>query len=132
MIIADDEKVLQERAAANAKDAHAVTRKRFLDTQNERPQNLVCRPAVLPKGIYRRAPPRSALATRTRQAGQYQLEARRDRVQIEFGLGDDHHTKKLAKQFAKRGYPYPLQDTIKVLGAQSDSHMTLDDHFRAL
>ena len=33
---------------------------------------------------------------------------------------------------ACQGYPFPLQETVKVLGVLLDSHVTLDEHFRAL
>ena len=128
VIVADTERVLQERATANAKDAHTVMRRKFLDVQDDKTQNLVWRPVLLPQGVYRRAPPRSALATRTRKTRQYQLEARHVQVQIEFGLGGNQVVPSV-QQLAQGGYPYPLRESIKILGVQIDSHMTLNDYF---
>ena len=120
VIVADTERVLQERATANAGDAHTVMRRRFLDVQDEKTQNLVCRPALLPGGVYRRAPPRSALATRTRKMRQYQLEARHVQIQVECGL-EGEQVMPSVQELARGGYPYPLTESIKKLGVQIDS-----------
>ena len=131
VITAPTEDILQRRAAHNAEDVRVIMKKRFLDVQEAKTQNMVCRPKILEHGVYRRSPPLSALAKRTRMERQFHREASFGCPPVEFDLegGAEMPTRMHA---ACGGYPSPLGETVKVLGVYLDSHMTLDEHFRAL
>ena len=131
VILAPNEPTLQRRAVANAGDVKQVMKKRFLDVQDEKTKNVVYKPEILQEGVYRRAPPLSVLATRTRLQRQYQTEARSGCPETEFEL-ESEQAMASRLDMACQGYPFPLQETVKVLGVILDNHMTLDEHYRVL
>ena len=89
VVTAPDETCLKRRAHNTAGDVKEVMKKRFLDVQDAKTQNMVSKPEVLKDGLYRRRPPISTLATRTRLQRQYQDEARLGCPAVEHDLDVD-------------------------------------------
>ena len=114
-----------------AQDVKKAMGKRFLDAQGPKKQNMVSKPELLTEGLYRRRPPMSALATRARPQRQYQRGAKLGCPVVEHGLEGGPPLRD-RRQMECQGYLCPLSDTVRVLGALLDNHMTLGDHFRTL
>ena len=102
-----------------------------LSLQTPKTRNLVMSPLVLEGGIYRGAPLASALATRARRQGQYSLAAREHRRLLEFEVDGDLGLPP-EETLGAEGFPYPLVDSMRVLGVHLDAYGSLDDQFPAI
>ena len=106
--------------------------RRGLNLQDPKTHNILFRPEVLPKGIFRRAPPLSNLSTKVRRRNQYMVEARHSNFLLTDLDPMASEPLGPAGAWSAWGFPYPLSEEMKVLGITLDPHLTLDAHHRGL
>ena len=122
---------LQGRAARNAADVKDAMRKGYRNTQDPKTHNIFLQPDITPGRIYTRLPPRSYRTTRTRIRAQLCRDAAARQPILELDLGAPPPPESLMQQSLLR-FPYPLEDSMRVLGVWLDTHFTFDDQFRSL
>ena len=127
VVIARTKGRVMDLAVANDDDMQVVMGGDRLPLQRAKTKNILFSPHALPGGIYRRAPPVSMLATRTRLQRQYQLAARVNQQMLDFEPDQDLELPP-AETLDAAGFPYPLMDKVKVLGVQIDEYWMFDDH----
>ena len=131
VVVAPTTGQLRQRAWDNDEDTTEALGVRALQIQGEKTHNILLNPNVLAGGTYRRAPPVSALATKTRRARMYAQAARFSDVQLELDPFD-HPALQRPELIDAYGFPYPLAESMRVLGVQLDEYMTLDEHLQSI
>ena len=118
-------------SSANANDVRRGVGKRWLKLQELKTVNILYRPDVLPKGVYRRDPPLSYYTTKTRLRLQYTREAKILQNTLDF---DPMDTDPLPDNMLSNteGFPYPLAEHIKILGIALGDHLAMDAHITSL
>ena len=130
VIKADTLEELTRRARLTMSIMQDIMRQIGLRINEQKTQNLLLDPTVLPRGSFRRQVGTTFPSTRTRRAQQYRQAAACDRTILEFDPWEDEPEEPW--QRLRRNFPVPLTDTIRVLGMILDEYMTLDDHFTSL
>ena len=102
--------------------------------QAAKTQNMVWDPRIIQDGIFRRSDASYVPNTRKRQAQQYQKEAPFLTDPIDFDPNEIPQQQKQGPQDnpTSGNYPFPLNDTIKILGLTFDKHFTFDTHYESL
>ena len=92
-------------------------------------QNIVFNPKLLPLGIFRRTNKVRFPSTIKRLRKQRTEEAKFLREPVEFDPSGDLVENENVEEFK---YPFPITETIKILGVKVDSQFTLDEHFKSI
>ena len=99
--------------------------RRGLNLQDPKTHNILFRPEVLPKGIFRRAPPLSNLSTKVRRRNQYMVEARHGNFLLTDLDPMASEPLGPAGAWSAWGFPYPLSEEMKVLAGISQFEILL-------
>ena len=94
-------------------------------------RNILLDPRFLPRGVYRRALPVSTMTSRTRLHAQFATEAPISTTMLDFGPLA-HPLLPVRASLEEGGFPYPLEDQMRILGVTFDNHFVLDAHVRAM
>ena len=104
-----------------------------LELSPEKCKSILINPWLLPRGIYRRAGEGKLLTTKQHLKRQHQAEAEYDLTRLDFDpnaeemMADREETEE-----AEASFPFPLTDSLKILGVVIDTWFKLDDHFQQL
>ena len=127
LITAGTQEDLQIAARFNAEALHEVLKEMLLQLNAQKCQNIVFNPMLLPMGIFRRSGRIRFPTTTRRLRNQRKAEAAFLPEPIDF---DPQENANVANAQESNGFPFPITDTVKVLGVTIDSQFTLDEHFK--
>ena len=133
LITSSDLHLLKKFFTQNIHNLERVIGLKHLILSMPKTHNILLEPHLVPRGTYRRGPPHTTMATKTRLRLQRTHEARFDISILEYNpLGPPGFEALSQAAGPTRGFPYPLSDTVRILGILLDSHQALDDHFASL
>ena len=125
VIVADTKDATRIFSKQNIVNVRKTLGEQHLNLQEPKSHNILMQPAQLPQGVYRRGPPISLLSTKTRQRRQYQHDASYDHTLLEFDPQTQPSLTTRAEMDSD-GFPYPLEESIKILGIRIDDHFSMD------
>ena len=131
VITSPDLDKLREYANKNEGNVKSVMNVKTLKIQDPKTHNMLWEAKDLPEGIYRRKPPISIRTTKTRLKEQYQKSAEHCKSLIDFDP-ETHPPLPTRANLAADGFPYPLSDSVKILGLTLDEYFALDEHMKIL
>ena len=131
LIIGPELPPVREGAVTNASNVTNTLGAKFLRVQIPKTRNILLRPGFLSEGVYWRAPPVLTLTAETRLRNQYHTEAPCSRAMLDFDPFEHPPLRSHAIMDAE-GFPFPLEDPIRVLGVVFDDHFAMDAHVQGV
>ena len=129
LISADTQEELREAAVLYVNSLKNALRKMALTLNDSKCKNIIFNPTVLRGGIYRRSTDGIKLSTRERLARQWRAAAPFSSEVMDFDpqQGGEPDGDPLGAP-----YPFPLSDSLRVLGVTIDEYFALDEHFQSV
>ena len=127
LITAESQHELQIAAVANVEHVKVILKDMLLRQAIRKCQNIAFNPMQFPEAIFRRSGKTRYLTTAKRLRRQHSEVAHFLTQPVDF---DPFEDKQRGTQVDADGYPFPVAETVEILGVTIGSQFALDEHFK--